>query len=261
MIKIEKLYDQYIFDDDTYFADYKYATNSTLKSSKGGSTHNMEHYINSDFPKSKALLLGSAFHCFFLEPEEFDKRFIWIPKVDRRTTEGKKVYQEYLDNSEGKEPISIEYKEAFECLEINLMKHPIVRKLIKGAKHETIHFWRDIETGVECKGKIDIEGKNFLADLKTTSERNGARVDKFKVFRDEYSIEQQAAFYLDGTEKKDFYFIMCELKAPYNVGVYKLRPESISRGREEYRSQLEEYALWLDGKEPTFYNNNKVISV
>tara|TARA_B110000091_G_scaffold214337_1_gene267108 strand:- start:2533 stop:3318 length:786 start_codon:yes stop_codon:yes gene_type:complete len=261
MVGIEKLTDSYIYNDDTYFADYKYVTNSMLKNTRGGSAHNLEHYINSTFPKSKALLLGSAFHCYLLEPDDFDKRYVWTPKTDRRTTAGKLKYEEYLANSGGREPLEEIYMDIFESMETNIYNHPVVRELLRDSKRETIHFWKDKDSGLECKGKIDIEGKDFLADLKTTSERRGASPWKFDEFRKEWSVDQQGAFYLDGTQKKDFYFIMVELKAPHNVGVYKLSEKSISNGRAMYREQLNYYKQWKEDEVSTFYNNNEALEV
>jgi hypothetical protein len=108
---------------------------------------------------------------------------------------------------------------------------------------------------------VDIEGNVFLADLKTTSERQGASPWKFEEFRTAWSVDQQGAFYIDGTQKKDFYFIMVELKAPHNVGVYKLSEKSLSNGRSMYREQLIDYKEWKEGEVSTFYNNNKALEV
>ena len=261
MTKIEKLNDEYIYDDESYFADYKYVTNSMLKNIKGGSAHNLEHYINSTFPSSLALVLGSAFHCYFLEPLEFSKRYIWSPKMDKRTTAGKLAYAKFVAESEGLEPVCETYKTKFESMEANLLSHPVVRSIMDGAKTETIHFWKDMETGLLCKGKVDIEKDHLLADLKTTSELKGASPWKFQEFRERWSVEQQGAFYLDGTQKKEFYFIMVELKAPHNVGVYKLSDKSIESGRDTYRDQLKDYNTYINDEVCTFYNNNKALEV
>jgi len=261
MIKVEKLNDEYIYDDESYFADYKYVTNSMLKNIKGGSAHNLEHYINSIFPSSLALVLGSAFHCYFLEPDEFSKRYIWMPKVDKRTKIGQAIYKEFVANAEGLEPVCETYKIKFEIMAENLMNHPVVRSIMDGAKTETIHFWKDEETGVLCKGKVDIEKDDMLADLKTTSERQGASPWKFEEFRQSWNTNQQGAFYLDGTQKKDFYFIMVELKAPHNVGVYRLSRSSIDSGRSAYRRQLYDYKTYINDEVCTFYNNNEALEV
>lgn len=258
---VEKLSDEYIVDDESYFADYKYVTNSMLKNLKGGSSHNLEHYLSTTFPSSLALVLGSAFHCYFLEPKEFSKRYIWSPKVDKRTTKGKVAYAEFVAKAEGLEPVCESYKHIFEVMDNNLMNHPIVRRIMDGAKTETIHFWKDVETGLECKGKVDIEREYMLADLKTTSEIKGASPWKFDEFRDKWGTNQQGAFYLDGTQKREFYFIMVELKAPHNVGVYKLSDESIAKGRKAYREQLKDYDTYINDEVCTFYNNNQVLEV
>ena len=261
MVKTEKLSDEYIVDDESYFADYKYVTNSMLKNIKGSSAHNLEHYINSTFPSSLALVLGSAFHCYFLEPDEFPNRYIWMPKVDKRTKVGQAIYKEFVANSEGLEPVCESYKTKFEAMETNLMSHPVVRKIMDGAETETIHFWKDTGTNLLCKGKVDIEKGHLLADLKTTSERQGASPWKFEEFRQSWNTNQQGAFYLDGTQKKDFYFIMVELKAPHNVGVYRLSRSSIDSGRSAYRRQLYDYKTYINDEVCTFYNNNEALEV
>ena len=42
------------------------------------------------------MLLGSALHTAVLQPELFDEEYMELPKLDRRTKEGKELYKSYF---------------------------------------------------------------------------------------------------------------------------------------------------------------------
>ena len=156
--EVKKLTDDYIVDDETYFADQMYVTNSMLKNLLTGSTYNLKHYLESEHKETESLLVGSAFHCMLLEPDEFDKRYVYEPKFDKRTKAGKEAYAEFEQTLNGRKPIPEHYQEAFETMLVRLESHDNARELIKDAtKREVIHFWEDVKTGLKCKGKNDSE--------------------------------------------------------------------------------------------------------
>tara|TARA_X000001382_G_C3174225_1_gene180560 strand:- start:2369 stop:3226 length:858 start_codon:yes stop_codon:yes gene_type:complete len=246
--EIKKLSDDYIIDDETYFADNMYVTNSMLKTLLTGSTYNLEHYINSEHKETESLIVGSAFHCYLLERDEFDSRYVYEPKFDKRTKAGKEAYAEFEKTLDGRKPIPEHYQQVFETIMKRLDSHDNAREMIKDAPdREVIHFWEDVKTGLKCKGKVDAEGKNYLLDIKTTSKK--ADMVSFQKYATDYMLAQQAAFYINGTGKKDFYFILFELKAPYNIAVYKMSDNAISYGSAYVDMTLNMYKEWKDSGE------------
>jgi len=246
--EVKKLSDDYIVDDETYFADNMYVTNSMLKTLLTGSTYNLEHYLNSENKETESLLVGSAFHCYLLEPNEFDSRYVYEPKFDKRTKAGKEAYAEFEKTLEGRKPIPEHYQKAFEKIMERLESHDNAREMIKDAKdREVIHFWEDVKTGLKCKGKVDAEGKDFILDIKTTSKK--ADMVDFQKYAHDYMLAQQADYYIKGTGKKDFYFIVFEMKAPYNIGVYKMSDNAISYGNAYVDMTLNMYKEWKESGE------------
>jgi hypothetical protein len=56
--------------------------------------HYATRYINgAQEPATKAMVIGSAFHCFTLEPFIYDELFAVAPNVDRRTKAGKEKWE------------------------------------------------------------------------------------------------------------------------------------------------------------------------
>ena len=260
MRKVEKLSDGYIIDDDSYFADQMYTTNSMLKQLNEGSTRKLHHYLNTEQKETEAFLIGSAFHCYILEPDEFDSRYVYAPKFDKRTKIGKVSYAEFLETIGDRKPIPEYLEGVFENMSENIYKNRDANKLLQGAKErEKIHFWKDIATGTLCKGKVDAEGDNYIVDIKTTSKKSD--LDSFKTFMDTYKVHQQAAFYTSGTQKKNFYFIMCELKAPFGVGIYKMSEESLKAGEVLVDRAIDMYSKWFMEDEVTDYNLSKIVLV
>jgi len=260
MREITTLQDDYIVDDESYFADQMYVTNSMLKKLLTGGTKNLEHYLNTEQKETEAFLIGSAFHCYILEPEEFDSRYVFAPKFDRRTKVGKAGYAEFESTIGSKKAVPEYYQGVFESLEENLSRHAEANRLLQGAKkREAIHFWEDKATGIKCKGKVDAEGEDYIVDLKSTSKR--ADIESFNNFLNDYTITQQAAFYLNGTKKKNFYFIMCELKAPFNIAIYKMSDQAIEHGEKKVEYCLELYKKIINEDYSSDLNGGEIVVI
>ena len=260
MREVKKLEDTYIVNDETYFADNMYVTNSMLKQLMTGSTMRLEHYLNMEHKETESLVVGSAFHCYLLEPEEFDKRYVFAPKIDKRTKVGKELYAEFTESIGERKPVPGHYEFAFENMYTNIYDNKNAKTLMDGAKvRESIHFWEDTKTGLKCKGKVDAEGKDYLVDIKTTSK--GADHESFNKFVNDYKITQQAAFYLNGTQKKAFYFIMVELKAPFGVGIYKMGEEAVEFGNRQVESTINIYKEFVSNELITDLNGGNIVVI
>jgi hypothetical protein len=227
MRKVEILDKQFI-DDNEYYADRMYVTNSMLKTLSSGSTKNFMHRLENPL-ETDSLKTGSAFHCWILEQQKFNDRYTFIPKVNRRTKAGKEIYEEFVNNNVGKVFIHDKYLDIFEQLQVIINNHANVKNILNSAiTFESTHTWKDIKTNVLCKAKADIVGEDFIADIKTTSRTGDC--ESFLEYMYTYKLHQQAAFYLSGLQKKHFYFIMCELNEPFNVSIYKLSQKTINKG-------------------------------
>lgn len=153
---------------------------------------------------TSALLFGQVAHKLLLEPDDFDKDFAVAPAVDRRTKEGKAIWQAFVDDSVGKTVVDAAmYEQAAEMADI-ARANPLVAELLKG-KHEEPFFWTDPDTGIECKARLDSwhrdeNGVPVIVDYKTSTDAS------YKAFQRDvqsYGYYFQAAMYSEGLIRND----------------------------------------------------------
>ena len=202
-----------------------------------------------DNPEDKdtpALQFGRSYHKYCLEPYDFSNEFVVAPNIDKRTKKGKEEYAKFLSEAEGKEVISQETMDTLEPMRTALYATPFVKKLIYG-KHEESFFWKDEETGVECKCRPDsygeISGQPICVDLKTCQ---CAETEKFMRDAIKLNYDIQAAHYCDGLKANTgkeflFVFIAQEKKPPYLCNVLQADEFFMKSGRDVRNSLLETY--------------------
>ena len=219
------------------------------------------HYWNDYLKPSRAnkeptlsMILGEALHSYVLENSKFTRRYLISDKVDRRTSAGK----EYIANLESIRNNRIiidtdEFKK-IELMAEQISNTLLAKGIIDEANYESSMFWNDPETGVLCKSRPDIIHNNMIVDLKTT---NDAHSDVFKYSIREYGYHIQAAMAIDGQSiigtlsgkqinHNKFIIIAVENKEPYACAVYILHEDTISAGREIYKSCLPLYKKCLE---------------
>lgn len=214
-----------------------------------------------DNPNDKdtpALKFGRAYHKYCLEPYDFHNEFVVAPVVDRRTKEGKQVYADFLEESKGKEVISVETMEQLEAMRQVLYATPFCKKLIHG-EHEKSFFWVDEESGFKCKCRPDsfgeINGQPICVDLKTCQ---CAETEKFMRDAIKLNYDIQASHYCDGLKAntgKDFMFVFIaqEKQPPYAVNVLQADEYFMKSGHDVRASLLETYKDCLERDEYPSY--------
>lgn len=190
-----------------------------------------------------ALNFGSAAHKFILERDHFDDEFAVAPNVDRRTKDGKAIWEEFVEYADGKTVISRDDFNKIWDMAKAIEAHPIASDLIKG-QHEVSLFWTDEQTGEECKVRPDCIHKDgngvVIVDYKTTATvEDGA----FEKSCRKYGYKLQSGMYREGyfqnfLEDAGFAFIAQEKEAPYAVRVYVCTDEYMNEGFDEYRALL-----------------------
>jgi hypothetical protein len=136
--------------------------------------------------------------------------------------------------------------------------HPEASVTLAGGEAEVSIFWKDPETGVKCKARLDyIKTKTEeLDDFKTTED---ASADAFARSALKYGYFRQGAFYSDGVEavygfKPAFKIDAVEKSAPYGVNVFKPTTAALEQGRQEYKKALRIYAECQDsGEWPSYF--------
>lgn len=244
-------------DDDWYYSDKKFVTNSQLKHLiDGGPQHLKAYYEKKKNEDKPELIFGRAQHCLLFEPEAFNGRFYTIDDTDvcieasgkdwkeqNKSPRATKIYKEWLsgilaENSH-RALLSMEDYTSINNMIDKLISHNQIREMIESCtKRETIYSNRLENVDVKCK--VDaINPGNFIIDYKST--KDPATLYKFKYVMKNYNYDRQAAFYGDITKTKPFWFIVQEKTYPYTVCLAELSGESRDEGTIKYRFGLEMY--------------------
>lgn len=201
-------------------------------------------------PPSEDMVLGSAFHKIVLEPETFYDEFAVMPNVDRRTTQGKMKYAEFIIEADGKTVITQEQYDTICGMRDSIMSNPYARKLINGNIEQSM-YWTDDLTKVECKCRPDVWRK--VADRVVITDLKSAKsVMPNDFMRDcvKYHYDLQTAMYREGASKVlgvpkdniDFVFIAVEKKPPYLLNIMQADTYVIQKGEADFREFIGTYA-------------------
>lgn len=212
------------------------------------------HYLNQKPYTSDSLSLGTAVHTALLEPKNFYKDYIVMPKFDGRTNAGKAQKAEFLQQAEAENKQLLDadsYNTVIGILE-NFKKNELAQHYTKG-EIELSHYltFEDVDVRVrpDCINRIE----NFISDPKTCQD-NSPKAFIRDVYKWGYHL--QAAFYSDalGIPAENFIFVACETNYPYSVQCYSLAEEHIENGRAAYRRALADWKFYLDTEIPLGYN-------
>lgn len=197
-------------------------------------------------PQRAGQLEGTLLHCAVLEPDEFDRRYVVGPAVNRNT----KVWKEFVESNPGRVSIQPDQRDAAFAQAGSVRALPDVAALLSRGHSEVSAYWTDPETGVACRCRPDwvhpVDDKRvILLDCKTYSDASKPEFSR-QIARKGYA--RQDAFYSDGyaqaagVEVIGFVFVAVETEWPYAAAAYMLDDESRGHGRAEYRRLVDLYA-------------------
>jgi len=248
-------------DTNKQYHTSKSISASGLKSIFLTSVFDYNRKIYQDKP---AYFLGSLIHEFFLEPEEFNKNYYCLDqKVDKRTKEGKAIYNGYLDQSEGRKLVSYEDHLILKGLETNLndksLPMSVLAKEYLVGEAELSHYLN--YDGVDVRVRPDLLGDGFISDIKSASfnytDGFGAKQFNSHVWNFAYNL--QAVFYSDmlSIDPDNFKFIWMEKNYPFRIVVTTLNNKQINDGRKAYKYAINEWKHYLEtGEENRFKDND-----
>lgn len=189
------------------------------------------------------LIVGSAFHKIVLEPQDFDKEFVVMPNIDRRTKIGKEMYAEFQDRAEGKSVITQDQYEMICGMRDSCMANRYVVSLLKGNVEQSFYFVDDL-TGERVKARPDVwrkaKDRVVIVDFKSCRSALPRDVSR-DVAKYHYNLQDAMCTHAVnkclGTplEKIDFIFIFVEKKPPYLVNICLASQDVFDSGDADYR--------------------------
>jgi ATP-dependent exoDNAse (exonuclease V) beta subunit len=237
------------FDD---YALWPAANFSVLSKFRRTAMH-ARHYMLSGSESSERMRAGWLAHIAILEPKAFERDFVAAPKLDKRTKVGKSAWSEFVAAHKDQEALTEE--EFSRCVRIGraVHEHPAAAEILEGPGiNEASLLWRDEETGVPCKGRLDrlvsYRGRPVIVDVKTTT--SAARRDWERSVAS-LAYHEQAAHYLDGASAlapldRLFLWIVVEQEEPHGVAVYEIEEAALSQGRDDCHKHLRQYRECLE---------------
>lgn len=214
------------------------------------SPEHLEYEKEREKTETPALILGTALHCYILEPDKFDATYVSLPEGMARR--GKR-YQAILDDMEDDQILlSFSDMEKTVAMGEKFKSHKVCAEFLEGSEREVTYYWNDPKTDLLCKARLDIVHPKLGAmDIKTTSE--DARRTSFMRTCVKYCYDLQAAHYWYGAaaaQGRDysFYFGVIEKSEPHGVVVHKADHGFIECGLEIQNFLLKKLDSYLSQK-------------
>lgn len=248
---------------------------SSLKIIKDQSPWHLKYLRDSEVKEedTDAQLFGNLFHKMLLEGEAYKDKFLIEPVFSGLTKDGKESTRSGEAQAKRKHwwstlPAgSIVIPEKFQSALIGMMNsilaHPFTSNLLKtGVKEQTI-LWKDSETGLDCKGRLDfLSSFPHAVDFKTTTNAEPKAFAR-EIYKYDYHI--QAAHYASGGKHtklfsdESFIIVAIEKNAPYAISIHILDAYGLGVG-DQWRSHLmERYKRCLnENKWPCYPIEGKV---
>jgi hypothetical protein len=249
-------------DDDSnniYHGNKDYISASGLKMIKQSPLH----FVEEEKKESEAMIFGSAYHTFILEPDKFDKEYHIFDETDilkilisegsqkpRGTNKYKEWYSIEMEKAAGKQLIDLPTSKILESMKRRLFSHRYVKSLLtNGEAEKSIYTTFNLEESGEVNVKIRPDylkqNKRIIVDLKTTSD---ASVNGFPRNAAEFDYHIQSALYADIMEAIEgkgmpweFFFIAQEKTKPFAFNIFLASPQFQGQGRYEYERLLALY--------------------
>jgi len=222
-------------------------------------------WLKEERVETPALKLGRLVHLASLEPEVFDRQVRLAPECDRRTKEGKAIWEAFCTTlKDGEETLKKDEME--EVLAIAEAAQAGIESIASGYP-EAARLREQVVTGkhqgANIKGRPDLilhhADGGAIIDIKTTMD---ASADSFAKDVAKYKYHLQAAFYLAMTGAKRFFFVAVEKKAPYEWAVYELDEAALTAGKQLMESACLTYRECnLYGNWPGYQKTPQTISL
>lgn len=208
------------------------------------------HWLDHPDEPTPAMRIGRLVHLACIEPVLWDASVVVAPIVDRRTKEGKSIWEQFQASNGGKEIVTHDEHQQMLAMRASVRAHPAAGALFKEGASEVSLFATDESTGALCKSRLDWLKTGQIVDLKTTEDASPAG---FARSVHNYGYHLQAAHYVAmakavGLGSLDFILVAVEKTAPHAVACYKLDPSDILLADAERRRLMQLHASCTEFK-------------
>ena len=220
---------------DVPFEEYlllPYMSQSTLKEGRRSMAHLLAA-MDGDRVKvpTDDMVLGSALHTCFLEPDEAAKRIVVWTKGRRYGN----LWKAFKAEHAGKVIITDNQQEQLSGMIASLRLHPEVARWVSGIQGVEVSAIGMVN-GLRMRGRCDALTADPLIDLKKVSD--GATYKMLRTIN-EFGYDIQGSIYCRLFERERFMLICVEDAPPYDVIPYELSAARLRKGRREADELIE----------------------
>lgn len=244
---------------------------SSLKAFQKSPQHFVE-YRTTRFEPTASMVFGQIVDILILTPDEYDSKFAIMPADIKKPTSAQvnaakpapatlvqiERYNAWTEENKGKTWIDQEDADLAAFLAKKTFENAKAKELLsRVVRTQDKVSWDHKGTGLPIIGYKDATGDSFIMDLKSA---NDGSPDGFTKNAFGFGYHIQVGSYLDAEETlfgkfPDFYFLVVETVAPYNISVYKADKDFIALGKQQFNDLLQqvkfcaENNLWYQGYE------------
>ncbi len=202
------------------------------------------------------MLLGTLTHTLVLEPDEFAKQFILIPKLDQRSPKNREL-KGALEKKAFEENLVIIDQKQYDhanAMAKSVRAHPLVQQNMKQGFPEVSYFWE--KDGHKLKARPDWVNGKYWMDLKTA--KDATRQGFIRACADG-GYHRRASFYIDCAkfhgDDVDYVYVLVHKTPPYQVGIYTIPAKHLDVGRTQYTNALIDLKDYNPGDDVYGYSN------
>lgn len=226
------------------FADYlgwQLWSQSTIKEARKSAAHAKAARDFKAEP-TDAMVLGTALHLAFLEPEEAEEKIVtWEGKVRRG-----KDWDEFRSLYNDKIILTKNQTAQLAGMMQAMRANPYITEISKLISDVEITEIGQV-CGLRCKGRVDALVGSTVFDIKKVA--NGDPL-KFQRAIVDYAYDLQAAMYCELFECSTFILLTIEDEPPYDIVPYEMSPAMLRNGARKLEAcaavirQAEKTGLW-----------------
>lgn len=197
---------------------------------------------------SDAIQFGRLVHTVILEPEKLDRYAVLDAgivgvKADGSKSDNPRNTKAWRDavfkaERDGLTVVDARTLTKAQAMAQAVQNHPEAGRVLAAATEHEVSMFAEHSTGVPVRGRLDLLGPDFVADVKTCRDADPA---EFGRVIEKLMYHVSAANYLDiaranGIDAREFLFICVEteptLSGDYRVSVIELHRDAIDLGRD-----------------------------
>lgn len=205
-----------------------------------------EYMKRNPSPETQALRDGRLVHAAILEPEKYEK-FTFVDVSSKNT----KIWKDAVVKHGKANTFTKKEKYMNDRIASAFLQNDRCVSFLKGSETEV----PAIETmaGLPFRGKADILGANFVADVKTTADgvrniegKDGKLTNQFAYTIRKYDYDLQAYLYTQMFNVPDFWWLVV-CKTTTDIGVFKASEETLESGKLKFEATTQLYkAFFID---------------